>query len=349
MNKVIAQLILLSFFLSANINAQENSGPLINNDHTEQIKPSVRSSLLKDGRPIIEVFSNFHHAHEKAGEVTEFQLTRAYLGYHLFYVDNYSAKVVFDVAPPSDQATIDYHTYLKEASLTYKTSNLRTSVGVIEMSQFALIQEVWGYRYVISTLQDRNRLGPLNDLGGIIDYSFGKTVSIDVTLSNGEGGTKIKHDTKIKYAGGLTIKPFDGLIFRGYSDYTNYEDTTKITASGFMAFHRPENFSVGIEMSYQLNNKYNADHSAVGVSIFGHVHIHDYFSVFARYDEISTNVASGELNPWQITNSGQTLLGGFEYSPIEFVKLSLNVQYAMHKTGFTESELSYFFNLKYSF
>lgn len=305
--------------------------------------------VLENGRPVIQVFSNLHHSRNEKGKTTEFQLIRSYLGYNLNYNDNFSAKVVFDVAPPNEESSLDYHAFMKEASLTYKKDKLVVKFGVIPMKQFLLIQDIWGYRYIMATFQDKNKFGPSNDLGLNIEYKFTDIISTDIALSNGEGFKRAQTDNKMRYGTGITLKPTEKLFFRLYGDIIPHLDTIQATASLFVAYHLKNNYTIGAESSYQKNNKFVDNHKIYGISIFGNYQFTEKIGVFSRYDILKSNIEEGQSNPWNNTENGSIYMIGLEFAPLEHVKFSLNGRYVSNEDRTVGKQTSVYLNVLYKF
>lgn len=301
--------------------------------------------ILKNGQPIIKVFTNVHHTSSEVGNFTGFELKRSYLGYKINYNNYFSAKVVFDVAPPSDDNTLDYHAFLKEASLNYKSEKLNVNMGVIQMLQFYLIQKVWGHRYIMATIQDKNKFGPSNDLGISGSYKFTRWIEADLSISNGEGYKRIQTDQQLKFASGITLKPIENVIFRLYGDISTHADTAQATASLFLAYHKKGKYTIGIESNTQLNNKYVENHQKLGTSVFANYQITSNVGVFGRYDILTSNIEKNQEHPWNEHDDGELYLVGVEYSPLKNVKFALNGRINIHSEETLGTDKSIYLNV----
>ena len=52
--------------------------------------------------------------------------------------------------------------------------------------------------------------------------------------------------------------------------------------------------------------------------------------MFARYDQISSNILSGESNAWNYNNDGSLLMFGAQYQAVKGVKFNLNYRLFNH-------------------
>ena len=82
---------------------------------------------------------------------------------------------------------------------------------------------------------------------------------VDFSVLNGEGYKKIQADSTFKTTFGLTIRPFNGFILRGYYDMMNHKYNQQ-TLSLF-AGYTYKTFRAGIEYNNQKDNGMLNDHT----------------------------------------------------------------------------------------
>ena len=60
------------------------------------------------------------------------------------------------------------------------------------------------------------------------------------------------------------------------------------------------------------------------IKVFGSKKISKNYELFARYDQISSNIISGEANAWNYNNDGSLVMFGTQYQATKGVKFNLN-------------------------
>jgi hypothetical protein len=281
----------------------------------------TKEAFKPHGKPIIRVFSNAHTTFADGESKSAFELTRVYLGYEHFFSENFSGTVIYDVGNPG-VGKLQMTAFVKNAFLNYKHNNLSVDFGLIPTTQFKVQENFWGYRYLAKVFQDEYEFASSADLGTSITYKFGEKLSADVALYNGEGYKKVQSDNIIKTAVGLTLNPFKELTIRGMADFMG-KDSTQITYAGFVGF-KTGKFSLAAEYNYQKNHLMIDGRDYFGPSFYGTINLSKKAKFFARYDDLQSNTPSGKTVNWNLSNDGQLIMAGVEYSPVSGIKLSPN-------------------------
>jgi hypothetical protein len=292
---------------------------LQNIDVSGQSKSSSELPFEPHGKPVILVFSNLHSSFNREGNNPGFEITRAYLGYEYDFSESFSAKVIMDVGDPGTGG-FQMTAFIKNAFLMYKNNGLSARIGMIGVDQFNVQEKHWGYRYIYKSFQDEYRFGSSADLGAGIEYSPAKFISFDASLLNGEGYKKIQSDSTLKSTFGLTVKPVEGVVLRGYYDIMK-KDPTQSTIALF-AGYTYEAIRLGLEYNIQRNNKMLDNHDFSGISVWASLRFAEKFSVFARYDKLESVTTGDELSPWNYEKDGERFLAGLDYSPVNGVKIA---------------------------
>ena len=281
----------------------------------EQFKPS--------GKPIMTVFTNYHSTFSDGAPEHAFQITRAYFGYQYAFSKNLSAKIVLDFGDPGI-GNFQLSAYLKNAYLNYKYKNLSINFGMIGTKAFKVQEKFWGYRYVYKSFQDAYKFNSSADLGFSVDYIFNKIISADVSVINGKGYKLVKTDSTFKVTAGLTLSPVEKLILRGYYDY--YDRGEPLQTFAFFAGYSFYKFNVGAEYDYQKNHGFVDQEDFYGYSIFASFKANDKWKIFGRYDKLISEKIANSVNPWNFKRDGQAIIAGFEFNPINGIKISPNYQ-----------------------
>jgi len=285
------------------------------------------------GSPFAKVFFNYHTELTDSNTISTFQITRAYLGYKYKLSEEFSTKINIDVGNPkvnigdslSGKTSQQITAFLKVASVTYKSGNLKLSAGLIGIYQHKLSEDIWEHRYLYKSIQDEYKLSTSADLGINATYKVTDFLSLDLTVRNGEGYKYIKDsDNAFNTAFGFTLKPFEGLTFRGFYDYIERSEI-QTTVSHFV-YYEVGDLTVGGEYDMQFNNKDKKDHTLNALSVFALYDITKEIEVFGRFDMLSSNKLSGDTENWNYAKDESVIIGGVQYSPIKYVKVALNYQ-----------------------
>lgn len=304
----------------------------------------VKSDAPK-GKPIVQVFTNFHAGFGEDNDNIGFELDRSYLGYEYNFGKGLSVKAVMDIGMSSD--VDDYHriVYIKNAMVSWTTGALTLNGGLISTTQFNFQEKFWGYRYVMKSFQDKYKFGSSADLGISANYKFTDWISADAIVVNGEGYKKIQINEGLNYGLGVTLTPVKGFQVRVYgglnqSGVDGMADMVNI--AGF-AGYKNNRFSVGAEYNYIMNSSYTKDEDQSGYSVFASVNLPKNISLYARYDDIYSR------NDWNIAKDEASAIIGAEFKLGKYVKLSPNFRMAMPKADGVANQYSAYLNCYFGF
>jgi len=280
------------------------------------------------GKPIAEIFTDFHVNFNDTTKHTGFDLTRAYLGYHFTPGGKLSGKVIVNIGSPDELAPGSKphrYAYCREASLIWSDEKLTLSFGITSTRIFEFQQRFWGKRYVANTYQSINGYGFVADLGIVADYKFNDIWKADLSIMNGEGYSNLQLDNNIRTSLGLTITPHQKLAFRIYGDIQNVNGLWQPVAIVFAGF-KNDLITLGGEVSYKSNIDCNRGHHVWGVSSTGGINLTEKLELFGRYDYISSVTIGNEIMPWNYRNDGNFAVIGMQYIVSPFAKIALNYQ-----------------------
>ncbi len=279
------------------------------------------------GKVSARIFTHFNYSLDQDNPSTAFEVKRAYFSFKRDLDDHFSAEVKLDIGSVDDLSEfslIRRYTYFKNAYLSYRNGSVKTWFGLFDMLQFKVQEKFWGYRYLYRSYLDEYRFGSSADLGAGIQYTPSKRFSTDLIISNGEGYKNLQFDNAYRVGAGITLKPVPGLTLRTY--YTIHtSETHQMIFSGCMGY-RFEKIRIGAEYNYQKNYKFNKDHDRYGYSIYSTYQFFDKWEVFARYDQLFSNILPEEEIPWNLAKDGSAIISGIQYTPIKYLHVSLNYQ-----------------------
>jgi hypothetical protein len=280
------------------------------------------------GKPLAEIYTDFHYNLGNDSKTTGFSLNRAYFGYNYFADENFSALIKVEIGNPSELATGSTsrrYAYYREASISYTKDKLNLSFGVTGTRLFDYQQRFWGKRYIANTYQSLNGYGFVADLGVVADYKFSEIVEVDVSLMNGEGYSSLQLDDDLKPSIGITITPVKEMAIRFYTDLIRDEGVWQSTSVGFFGY-KNDKFSFGMEASYKSNIDLTVGHNGWGLSTTGAVSLTKKIEFFTRYDYSTSLITASEGTIWSLINNGSFLINGFQYTFNKMVKIAIDNQ-----------------------
>ena len=311
----------------------------------------------QEGKAFGKIFSNFNYdMPTKDGEdgFKEFEIKRSYLGYSYKFDDNFSAKITFDVG--SNDAGSAYTAYLKIASLSWKASDqMMLNFGQIGTKNFKFMEKVWGKRYIYKSLQDQQKWASSADAGMSIDYSLSNSLSIDMQILNGDGYKNVQgSDGLMRGGAGITYKS-ENMSIRASRDLkprTSYtENDAAQTINTIAGMLKIGSITMGGEYNIQENSSHILENTKTGISIYGDFQLNDNYSLFGRYDNMSSENSTGEQ--WNLSKDGNLTIFGIQRKMTKGVTIALNMQTWQDATlegaEELEGESTLYINLEYKF
>lgn len=280
------------------------------------------------GKPILRVFSNLNTSISDDADYTSFEVRRAYLGYNYHIHPQYSIKVVLDIGSPLDDSPyslLKRYAYFKTASLTYNWDKLSLQAGIIDLYNVGLQETYWNRRYIFKSFMDEYRFSPRADIGVNLRYRFHPGLSADFMVMNGEGYDQMQNDNTYKGAVGITASPVDRFTARVYLEYS-YKNTEEVLLAFFAGYNDGNRLRAGAEANFRFSEDFRVDYDRYGYSLYGGFIIYPAYTLFVRYDWVSSNIPEPLTRPWNLARDGSALIAGIEYQPIEKVRIALNYQ-----------------------
>jgi hypothetical protein len=290
--------------------------------------PAQENEDPPPGKISARIFTHFNWSLDSDHPSSQFEVKRAYFGYDRSLGDHFSAEVKLDIGSPDDVSEftlIRRYTYFKNAYVSYHTGNVNTWFGLFDMLQFKIQEKFWGYRYLYKSYMDEYSFGPSADLGAGIQYTPSGLISTDLILSNGEGYKNLQFDNIYKVGMGLTLYPLPNLTVRAYYAVHTKQEAPQMTLSGFVGY-RLKHWRIGGEYNMQWNYRFNEGHNRYGYSVYSTYLFTEKWEVFARYDQLYSNILPEEEIPWNLAKDGSAIIAGVQYTPIRYLHVSFNYQ-----------------------
>ena len=283
------------------------------------------------------------------GHNKAFELKRAYFGYqyqitpvwrtHL-RVDVGGSEFIFDGIV--DGAVFDgaesQYVFFKTAALFYEKGSWFGAFGLHDTYQFKEQETLWGKRYILPSMLDKQKFDFSADIGASMQYSTAN-LNIDFGIFNGEGYKQLQTDDAFRGSLGITKRWLSHrLITRIYGDYSAAA-THLYSVTGFIGADL-DKFTFGAEYTYQNNYAYYDGHNREAYSLFTQYNIRPRIGLWARVDGMHSMFDLGEkfegdhqehIDSW-LAKDGEDFYVGLEYVIVpRRINTSLNYQH--HRTN----------------
>ena len=283
----------------------------------------------QNGSPHFKIFWNYHSDFTKnVTKKSAFELKRVYLGYKHNFSENISTKVTYDIG--SNTSVSEYTAYVKIAQFDWKLNpKLKLSMGLIGNKQFNDQEKLWGYRYTYKGFLNEFKFGASADLGINSEFIINTKLKINLFVFNGEGYKSLQDDDGYQRVGTSFIYSISNKIFsKIYLDSHPSKDAKAITNSSIFLGYNNNDIKLGVEYGKIKNGRTykNAEdgHNRSGYSVFAIKSLKNNFEIYARYDNISSNILTRQTSPWNHNNDGSLLIFGTQYQAVKGVKFNLN-------------------------
>lgn len=299
--------LLLSMVLGFTLNASAQE--------SEEFKPS--------GKIFGVLFADYHNTFSEAGNASVFQVSRSYLGYEYSYSKTISSRILVDATAQSTGGKTVMSGYLRNAYLQFDNGKFTLRGGLMETEHISTESKFWNYRYVIKPAIDASGMVFPADIGLMAKFRPADAVVFDLGVINGRGFKDLATDTTYKLVSGITVTPAKNLMFRGYYDLMGPAGRMQMTAS-ITAAYISQTFTLGTELFTQKNHLMSKGDDYSGVSVFSSLRFMEKFSVFGRFDYVSSVTPEGETDPWNLSKDGSVIIIGADYSPARNVRIAPN-------------------------
>jgi hypothetical protein len=303
------------------------------------------------GKPVAEIFTDFHLNLNDTTQRTGFALNRAYLGYKFLPDSHFAGTIIINAGTPEDLAPGSEprrYAFFREASISYTDQKLTLYLGITGTRLFDFQQKFWGKRYVANTYQSVNGYGFVADLGIAADYRFNDMIKADITLMNGEGYNDIQLDNSLKTSLGFTITPGEGTAIRIYDDIIRINNIWQNTFLVFLGIRKKAGF-IGAEFTHKTNLDLINGHNAFGISATGGVSLTETVELFGRFDYSTSSAIADEVYPWNYQLDGKFIVAGIQKAFGQNVKLALDYQGHFPYSADYQSTNSVFLNASFNF
>jgi hypothetical protein len=304
-----------------------------------------------NGKPVTEIFADYHYIPGDTSRTSGFALNRAFLGYNFLPAGNFSGTVILNVGSPTELSPGAKHrkyAFIREASISWLKDNLNISFGIVNTKSMGFQQKFLGKRYLADNFESINGYSIVADLGLSVDYKFNDIFKADFCLLNGEGYSELQLDNSLKASFGVTITPFEHAVVRVYGDINRPGQAWQQTYICFLGY-KSESFTIGFDGAYKTNLDKTPGHNAWGFSTTCSKTIWKQTEIFVRYDYTTSVRNQDDILKWNYLADGVFAILGFQHSFNENVKVALDYQGTYPYSGEKQNTDAIFFNALFKF
>lgn len=271
------------------------------------------------------------------GNGVGFDIKRFYIGIDHKFNDTYSANVTTDFQYKSALSSTEL--FIKKAYLQANYADALTlRLGAADLPWIPFVEDVYGYRFIETTLTDRVKVGTSSDWGihalgkfdgGVLNYQVSVVNGSGYKLASGTGDFNPTHYKSVDVEGRVNLN-LQNFIFGvgGYYGKLGQDMQTTSdhhTASRFnaLAAYKTSTIRLGVEF-YDAHNMAAADITSVGHGEFGQgvggfasYQFDPKWSVFGRYDYVQPN----RIPAVKVKDNYFNV--GIDYSPTKIVDFAL--------------------------
>ena len=232
---------------------------------------------------------------------------------------------------------------VKDAWLKVRLSDHVIILGISPTPTFQIIEKYWGYRSVVKTPLDLQKMASSRDFGlaGKGQFDVKAQFKYHVMFSN---GSSTKEEVDKGKSGMLSLAFFatKEIVFEIYGDYADKTGAADwYTLQGFVGY-RGKMLRVGLQYSDQTRQIENSNDQKLRVaSAFVTGDISEQVSLLGRIDRMfEPNPQGNEIAylPFSTDAKSLLLILGVDWHPVKMVKLIPNVGYVTYSEnseGFT--------------
>jgi len=252
-----------------------------------------------------------------------FELSTALLGYRYTKGKNLAFTLIYDVTRTTNGFKITdmtgnslpvnyfegskYTAFLKMAEIKWQFKpHFYLSAGQLLNEQYLTVQDkFWAHRYVMTTMQEMNRMGMPADFGIRLNYIKKKTFCASLGANNGNGPFRHQDTLSIiEYTSNLQFYPTKNLLVKFFTGQTPQLVSNKVQSiySAFIAYSQ-EKYKIGVEYSYTQNPHFITGNYS-GLSVFAMYNWTKNIQSFVRYDYIDHS---------SVIDFGNMFLVGMQY------------------------------------
>lgn len=270
------------------------------------------------------LFANYHTTFANDINYSAFEVTRSYFGYDFSFSKEISSRIMYDGTTEVINGKTIYSGYLRNAYLQYDSKKVMIQGGLIGAEQISMMEKIWGFRFVTKPPIDYSGMIQAADLGIATKIYAADFLTLDLSVTNGRGFKDLASNGTYRLSTGFTLTPAENMLIRGFYDMMGPSGSMQRTASIVAAWLGPK-FNAGAEYFRQDNSLMTDGRNYSGISLFAKLPLAEKVSLFARFDNISSVIMDGDVDPWNLNRDGSYIFAGIDFSPVRNVRISPNL------------------------
>lgn len=284
------------------------------------------------GLAYIDYYYIGDHHNENIKGKNGFWARRVYFTYDYKLSSSFDLRLRLEGNSPGDfKSKMKIEPYVKDIYLEYKRDETSFFFGLSGTPTWSQVEKYWGYRSVVKTPLDLQKMGSVRDLGvAIKGYAADKKIYYHFMLGNGEG-TKGEVNKEKKVYAAIGFSPVKEAYFELYGDYTpGAEGNPEVsTLQAFFAYKRKK-FRAGIQYSYQTHSGNKEDFNLQVASGFAVFYLKEKVNFLARLDRMFQANPYGEkisYSPFDSTSPNTVFLTGVDFKVANNINFIPNIGY----------------------
>ncbi len=296
------------------------------------------SAFAGEGKLGGEVFGDMYWMaadHDSAIEdINGLWIRRANLSYDYKWDDSFSGRVRVEAMTPGDFESDDVMlVFIKDAWVKYTVSTHNFLLGLSQTPTLALVEEIWGMRYIEKTPAELQRLAASRDMGIAAQGTFDSEKRFGYFVMAGNGNGQIgEHDAKKKGYVALRFRPGNFAV-EAYADYEDRVDSGDRTTYHGLVGYKRDDLRAGVQYVRQLRKETGEDVELSILSGWVSTEFTEKWWAFARVDRnFDPNPGGDDIAyiPFAETASNTFVVGGLDFWPTENVGFSPNVEVVVY-------------------
>jgi hypothetical protein len=208
-------------------------------------------------------------------------------------------------------------------------------LGIADVPALALLESVWGYRFVEKTPLDLQKWASSRDFGITLQGNLDGQAKLKYHFMLGNGsGEKSEVNQGKKIMAAVSYYPVKNVILEAYADWADETGAADYyTYQGFAAY-RTDRLIFGLQAAQQIRQSPSTpDRTFTLVSTFLTYKTSDKICLIGRVDRLfepNTLAAKQSYLPFDSSAKSTLLIAALDYAPLNDVRVTPNVEVVMY-------------------
>lgn len=271
-----------------------------------------------------------------------FWLRRAYLTFDVNLAEEWDFRLRFEANSPGNvlNAPFRIEPFVKDMWARWSTGNHQLYFGLSPSPTWARLESFWGFRDVVKTPLDLQRMGGSRDFGVAAKGSFDDDglFQYHVMVANGAGTRGETNKGKAGYAS-FAVYPGGGFVAEVIGEYNNLNDEERNADFWTLqawAGWQAEGGRVAVHYAHQDRNRLLEEENVKlnVLSFFGVWNASDRVALLGRYDRMfDPNPLAGLISyiPMDPTAKSNYVIAGLDWAIVDMFHVIPNLQWIFYQ------------------